>query len=158
MPILKISMDMGESQQFKKKLKEAKEGYRYFLRLLRKEHSKKCVLFLDNDLWTYGVMHLGEFCGASRSKVLVICSSEMQFGTIKDLFQDDFKIRLIDKEMIKKILSGYSLCDLSTKLTVVSVIEPYDTHARYMIGRKNITPEEIVCIDVYKMNCIPNTI
>lgn len=147
---MKIKTDL------EKELLEAKKGYRFFNKLLRSLRVDECVLFLDNNLWKTGVDYFDKYASNGKNKkYLHIYSNSQQLDYAKDTVNTEVIKKVLSSEQIKMIIKAYSLCDLSKKLKVMSLTEPYDTHGLNMLGKKNVRLEDIICFDVYKMDITP---
>lgn len=150
------SIDNDEEALLWKKLQEAKTGHRLWKRLLRNNHAEKCVIFLDNDLWLAGVRYFDAFFASqARRRFLLIYANEAQMNAAKQIISASVQHMVLPEEQVTKILRAFALIDLSKRLTVVSLLEPYNTHGENMLGKKGTTREELVCMDIFRLDSVP---
>ena len=139
------------------RIKEAKEGLKILMEIYDKYQANQYVLFPDEVMLKDGV----KFFPVYRSRfpndyVFILFFYKNQHAEMAKNLMDKFvKIEVINEKIMKKILEGYALCDMSDKLTVVSVKKPYDTNAEFLIGKRGVGKKEIVCFDIYGLDRVP---
>ena len=145
------------SPNLESELKQAKEGYRFLKHLLREYHVDKCVLFLDDELCPIAIKYFNDFYTSQKPmRFLAIYTSEAYLQIAKQAIRENVYHLVLSNEQIKRILRAFALIDLSSKLVVISSTEPYDNHSKNMVGRKNVSLDELVCMDIYGLNKVPN--
>lgn len=141
--------------EIEEKLLEAKSGYRYFKRLLHEQHAERCVLFLDNELWQTGVRWFDAFFAAQGGcRWLLAFANETQMAAAKQTIRAEVRRIVLPPERISQILRAFAMINMTRELTVVSLMEPYDTHGMNMLGKKGTTQDELVCMDIFKLDMV----
>jgi len=125
-------------------------------RLERKYHADNYILMpCKNEEYNYyALLYLDKFIQSKKSKKTVILTFDE--GVIKTcgLFSQNKTIRVVRFSRIKaeRIIKYYALYEFSTKLTIISLQEPYDTCGENLIGINGVTKEDLLCYDIYRFS------
>lgn len=87
--------------------------------------------------------------------ITIITSNSKDKNVIDILFNYEYRFQIIPEDRIAKLLKFYALVDSSLPWIIASIDQPYDTHAHNLVVCGLSTMKEIVCFDIYGMNCVP---
>lgn len=131
-------------------------GYRIWKRIDKEQHAPMYILMpKEKDEYNYyALLHLEEYLKRKRLKGAVVLTCDKEAIVALEMFVTDAKIKVkpvyISREKATRLIKYYALYEFTSRLVIVSLSEPYDTHGENLLGIKGIGKEDLVCFDIYK--------
>lgn len=143
------------SEQMKKRLKQAKEGCRYWNGLIRAvslRPGESVVLFPEHNVEynRYGLMYLDTYLNRQNRLGAIVLTNDMCVK--QEAFRYSNRIRSvvdISNEDIRTLLQYYCTYNFSPDFKVISLRLPYGRNAENVVGRKGTTIEQLIAIGIY---------
>ena len=137
----------------------AYQGYRVWKRIDQKYHAPIYILIPKEkeEYNYYALKHLEQFLLMKKvSKAVVLTCDEGAIASV-DLFVPKGMVEseYLSRKEILRFLKYYALHEFTSRLTIVSFTEPYNTHAENLLGVNGVTKEDLVCFDVYRFGETP---
>lgn len=113
------------------------------------------VLFphLNEEYNYYALLYLDEYIAAKRAEKVVLITMESVIKKALPVFSKaKTEVYEISHDDIKAIIKYYALYEFSTRLTIISLKEPYDTCGENLLGVKGVTKEDLLCFDIYRFD------
>ncbi len=143
---------------------KAFQGFLLWKWIDRKCHVPMYILMPEEkDVYNYyALLHLDQFLqekGLLEAAVLT-CDEEAiaalnLFFPIRNRAGSQIKAVHIRKGTAKKLLKYYALHEFTSRIAIVSLTEPYDTHGQNLLGLHGVDKEELVCRDIYRLQKKP---
>lgn len=100
----------------------------------------------------YALLYLDEYIEKKRAKEVVLITMERVIKKVLPVFSKaKIKVHEVSHDDIKAIIKYYALYEFSTRLTIISLKEPYDTCGENLLGVKGVTKEDLLCFDIYRL-------
>lgn len=130
----------------------------------RKKYGKglapsRYVIFPSNDpeYNAWGIYFLSHFAEENLlDKIYIISADDSVIEALKNLQTLNLEFISTTKSNVDAIIRLAALVNLTNELTIISVKEPYDTGAEYLLGKKGVGKKDIVWYDVYKLSKEPD--
>lgn len=104
----------------------------------------------NNEYNYWGVKLLPEYMKKNHvQNITVLITKENMSAEFEE--NERIKKLYLQSTDMNNMLAFYALWDMSSKWTVVSTKNPYDTGAERLIGKKNVSIKDIVEYDVYQL-------
>lgn len=102
----------------------------------------------------FALLYLDEYIEKYRSQKTVIMTCDDSVKKALPLFSKAANVCLCNFSRIKAecLLQYYALYEFSTKITIVSLTEPYDTCGENLLGIHGVTREDLLCYDIYRLD------
>ena len=128
-------------------------------RLEKKYHADLYILMPKSceDYNYYALLHLNKYIESKRAENVVILTFDEGVKKAKPLFEELKKVGVINfqRKQALDLIKYYALYEFSTKLTIISLTEPYDTCGENLLGIKGVTKEDLLCFDIYRFSEVP---
>jgi len=137
----------------------ANQGKLQWEMLEEKFHGDLYILFphIDEEYNYYALLYLDEYIVAKKAKNVVLIASETVIKDVLPVFsQSNVQFFQTSIENIKAIIKYYALYEFSSRLTIISLKEPYDTCGENLLGVKGVTKEDLLCMDIYHFSLTPH--
>ena len=143
-------------QQLRQKLIKSFKGWLYWHRLVKShnlENSKVILFPSDNkDEIYFSLLYLNQFIEKSGSKSALILSINDIDKSIIELFTDKIiDVIKISDYQLENIIQLYSLFEFDSRFIVASLTLPQGRNVKNLIGKNNITIEDIIAIGIYHL-------
>ena len=107
----------------------------------------------DRECVYYTLLHLDEFLNRVYANTAILISSDAIIKEIIPYFSKRVRaIVLLKENNIDKIISYYSLCPFDDRLVVSSLTRPEWRDGIELIGKNDISKEELVVIGLLRLN------
>lgn len=138
---------------------KAFQGYSIWSRIDRKYCAPVYILMpKEKDEYNYyALLHLEQFLQGKglREAVVLTCDDEAIAALSLFVSECTVKTAYISRDDALKLMKYYALHEFTQRLAIVSLTEPYDTHAENLLGLHGVDKEELVCFDVYRLHRKP---
>lgn len=105
----------------------------------------------------YAMLYLDEYISVKKAEKVVLITNESVIKRALPYFSEkQVEIYEISGDDIKAIIKYYALYEFSTRLTIISLKEPYDTCGENLLGVKGVTKEDLLCFDIYRFSENPH--
>ncbi len=99
----------------------------------------------------YALLYLDEYIVAKKAEKVVLITMESVIKKALPVFsKSKAEVYEVSNDDIKAIIKYYALYEFSTRLTIISLKEPYDTCGENLLGVKGVTKEDLLCFDIYR--------
>lgn len=99
----------------------------------------------------YALLYLDEYIVAKKAEKVVLITMESVIKKALPVFSKlKAEVYEVSNDDIKAIIKYYALYEFSTRLTIISLKEPYDTCGENLLGVKGVTKEDLLCFDIYR--------
>ncbi len=133
---------------------QAWRGYRIWKRIDRQLQSPLYLLMpKETDEYNYyALLYLEEYMKRKGLQEAVALTCDEEAIAALQAFVPNGKakgVRLSGKEAAR-LIKYYALYEFTSRLVIVSLSEPYDTHGENLLGVHGVGKEDLVCFDIYK--------
>ena len=138
------------------------KGRRLWNRLEKKHIADLYILMpkADEEYNFYAMLHLDKYIESKKSKKTIILTHDEGVKKTLNLFKQDKEVEVLSfsRQNALDLIKYYALYEFSTKLTIISLTEPYDTCGENLLGVKGVTKEDLLCFDIYRFDEVPKTV
>ena len=135
---------------------KAWQGYRIWKKIDKKYQAPMYILMpKEKDEYNYyALQYLEQYLERKKLRKAVVLTCDEEAIAALDLFVAKSMVRAvhISRDEAVKLVKYYALHEFTSRIVIVSLSEPYDTHAENLIGVRGVEKSDLVCFDIYRFS------